>query len=45
MAEYQGIEDYVNKLQEEGVWRIIERKVIGDYINGKEGVLHIFQVE
>merc|ERR1711892_320270 len=44
VAEYQGIEEYVKRLGEEGVWRIFKRKVIPDYINGKEGLLHICQV-
>ena len=44
VAEYQGIEEYVKRLEEEGVWRIVKRKVIPDYINGKEGLLHICQV-
>jgi len=45
VEEYHGIDEYVHKLQEEGVLKIVERKVIEDYINGKQGVLHIFQVE
>eukprot|EP00092_Neocalanus_flemingeri_P008693 GFUD01009363.1.p1 GENE.GFUD01009363.1~~GFUD01009363.1.p1 ORF type:complete len:219 (+),score=70.13 GFUD01009363.1:95-751(+) len=45
VEEYRGIEEYVKKLQDEGVWKIIKRKVIEDYINGKQGVIHILQVE
>merc|ERR1719318_2418773 len=44
VEEYRGIEEYVARLQEEGVWRILKKKVIPDYINGKEGLLHVFQV-
>jgi len=45
VPEYQGLEEYVTKMQEDKVWKILKRKVIADYINGKDGLLHIFQVE
>ena len=44
VKEYQGIDDYVAELQEEGVWTILSRKVISDYINGKDGLIHILRV-
>merc|ERR1712098_159257 len=44
VPEYQGLEEYLARLEQEQVWRIIKRKVIADYINGKDGLLHVCQV-
>jgi len=45
VPEYQGLEEYVTKMQEDKVWKMMKRKVIADYINGKDGLLHVFQME
>ena len=44
VKEYQNIEGYVKQQEDSGVWKVVVRKVIGDYINGKDGLLHVLQV-
>jgi len=44
VEEYRGLEEYVKRLEEEGVWRLEERAEVDSYnAAGKLGLRHIFR--
>lgn len=44
VEEYNNIDEYVEELAHSGVWTIISRQVLDNYIKGKQGLIHAMQV-
>jgi len=43
VEEYKCIDKYVEELEEAGVWKIRHRKIMDDYIKGKQGLVHVME--
>jgi len=44
VEEYKSLNEYVEELAEEGVWDLKFRKVLDNYIEGKQGLVHAMKV-
>jgi len=42
--EYKKIDQYVEELAESGVWKVMTRQILDQYIKGKQGLMHAMQV-
>lgn len=44
VEEYKDIDEYVEDLDKEGVWKLLERKVVEEYCRNKTGLMHCLKV-
>jgi len=42
--EYKDINEYVEELGQSGVWKVMKREILDNYIKGKQGLVHAMQV-
>ena len=43
VKEYQKLEPLLFGMDDEGIWEMIERKVMTNHIKGKSGLIHVFK--
>ena len=44
VPEYKGLDDFILRLEEEGLWRVEERVEMSQYGPGKVGLRHVLRV-
>jgi len=44
VEEYKRIDQYVEELEEDGVWKIMFRRILQQYTKGNQGLVHAMQV-
>jgi len=42
--EYKHIEQYMEELEEEGIWKLMFRRVLEQYTKGNQGLVHAMRV-
>jgi len=45
VAEYNHIDKYIEELEEDGVWKIMFRRILNNYTKGNQGLVHAMQVK
>jgi len=45
VPEYRNIEEYILRLEREGVWTVEEKREVANYMAGKTGLIHVLRVK
>merc|ERR1719187_437208 len=43
--EYKNIDGYIEELEDDGVWKIMFRRILNNYTKGNQGLVHAMQVK
>jgi len=43
--EYKNIDSYIEELEDDGVWKIMWRRILNNYTKGNQGLVHAMQVQ
>ena len=44
VEEYKGIDRYIEELAEEGKWKIVFRRILGEYTKNNQGLVHAMKI-
>merc|ERR1711935_386031 len=45
VEEYKNIDKYIEELEDDGVWKIMFRRILNNYTKGNQGLVHAMQVQ